>query len=138
MKGNIYHTILFYFFYTLYLRVEHACCSDIGLNVFDKGLVIWHPERIIVNSNAKVGRHCSLSSGVVIAQAHDKSPIIGNEVEFMIDSSALGDIVIADHVRIGAKALVIKDIEERNTTWAGLPAKKISDKGTVETPVPIP
>ena len=55
----------------------------------------------------------------------------------MIDSTVLGGIHIADNVRIGAKALVIKDIKEDNTTWAGVPAKKISDRGAIETPVPL-
>lgn len=80
-----------------------------------------------------VGDYCSLSSGVVIAQAHDQCPTVGNYVEFMIDSKVLGGVKVADHVRIGANALVLKPIEEGNTTWAGVPARKISGKGTVET-----
>ena len=79
-----------------------------------------------------------LSSGVVIAQAHDQCPIIGNHVELMIDSKVLGDINVADHTRVGANALVLKDISEPNTTWAGVPAHKISDRGTIETPaIPV-
>ncbi len=35
----------------------------------------------------------------------------------------------------GANALVLKPIEEENTTWAGVPARKINDRGTIETPV---
>ena len=86
---------------------------------------------------SKVGDYCSLSSGVVIAQAHDGCPTIGNHVELMLDSKVLGDINVADHVRIGANALVIKSIDESNTTWAGTPARKINDKGTIETPIPV-
>ena len=59
---------------------------------------------------------------------------MGHHVEFMIDSKVLGGI-IADYVRIGANALVLKLIEEENTTWAGVPARKINDRGTTETPV---
>ena len=110
-------------------------CSEINPNVFGKGLIIWHPERIITNVDARVGDYCSISSGVVIAQAHDRNPRIGNNVEFMIDSKALGGITIADHVRIGANTMVIKDIVEPNTTWGGSPAHKISNKGTIDVPV---
>lgn len=74
---------------------------------------------------------------MVIAQAHDEYPVIGNHVELMIDSKALGGVSVADHVRIGANALVIKSIDEPDTTWGGVPAKQINDKGTIETPVPI-
>lgn len=132
---NLWHKIAYLIQYMRFRCIERSCCSEIGLNVFGKGLVIWHPERIIINPNARVGEHCSISSGVVIAQAHDKSPVIGNDVELMIDSAVLGGIVVADHVRIGAKALVLKDIDEPNTTWGGVPAKKLNNRGTIETPV---
>ena len=55
----------------------------------------------------------------------------------MIDSKVLGGVSVADHVRIGANALVIKSIDEPDTTWVGVSAKQINDKGTIETPVPI-
>lgn len=116
-------------------RYNRRFCSELKINVFGKGLIIWHPERIIINPNARVGDYCSLSSGVVIAQAHDEYPVVGNHVEFMIDSKALGGITIADDTRIGANALVLKTIETPNTTWAGVPARQISDKGARETPV---
>ncbi len=65
-------------------------------------------------------------------------PTIGDNVELMIVSRVLGNIHIANNVRIGAKTLVIKNINAVNTTWAGIPAKKISDKGTIRTPIPRP
>ncbi len=116
-------------------RYNRRFCSELKINVFGKGLIIWHPERIIINANARVGDYCSLSSGVVIAQAHDEYPVVGNHVELMIDSKVLGGITIADDTRIGANALVLKTIKRPNTTWAGVPAKQISDKGARETPV---
>lgn len=112
-------------------------CSEIPINVFGKGLKIWHMERIIINGKSNVGDFCSISSGVVIAHAHDECPTIGNYCELMIDSKVLGGIAVPDHCRIGAGALVIKTIAEPNTTWGGVPAKKISNRGTVERPMPI-
>lgn len=134
-KGGLCHKVL-YGYHMLWLH--HLCRvfnSEIPINTFGKGLKIWHAERIIVNSDARVGEWCSLSSGVVIAQAHDKCPIIGDHVELMIDSKVLGGITVADYCRIGANALVLKPVEEVNTTWAGIPAKKISDCGTKENSV---
>lgn len=136
MKNNPLHKLIYIFMKLRLNHVEHTFCSEIPINVFGKGLVIWHAERIIVNPNAIVGEHCSLSSGVVIAHAHNKNPIIGNNVELMIDSCVLGGITVADHVRIGAKALVLKDISDPNTTWGGVPAKKLNNCGTLETPIP--
>lgn len=94
-------------------------------------------ERIIVNCASKVGDYCSITSGVVIAQAHNQCPTIGDYVEMTIDSKILGGITVADHVRIGAGALVIKNILEPNTTWEGVPAGKINDQGTIENPIPV-
>ena len=42
----------------------------------------------------------------------------------------LGAIVIADDVAIGANAVVVKSITESGTTWAGVPARKISDNNS--------
>ena len=118
-------------------RLTRFYNSEIPLNVLGKGVIIWHPQRIIINGNAKIGSFCSLSSGVVVAQAHDQSPEIGDYVELMIDSKVLGGIRVADHVRIGANALVLKNIDCPDTTWAGIPAHQINSVGTVESPVPI-
>lgn len=135
-KGSIYHKVMYAWYWRRCMRIQRIFCSEINPNVFGKGLIIWHPERIITNVNARVGDYCSISSGVVIAHAHNMNPIIGNYVEFMIDSKVLGGIKIADHVRLGANTMAIKDITESNTTWGGSPAYKISDKGTCDTPVP--
>lgn len=134
---SIIHKLLYVYWWSRCKRVQDSFCTEICLNVFGKGLTIWHGERIITNPNARVGDYCSITSGVVIAQAHDEYPVIGNHVEFMIDSKVLGGVSVADHVRIGANALVIKSIDEPDTTWGGVPAKQINDKGTIETPVPI-
>lgn len=132
------HRLAYYYHLLRLKKISARFCSEIPINVFGKGLVIWHPERIIVNPQSKVGDYCSLSSGVVIAQAHDQCPVIGDHVELMIDSKVLGGINVADHTRVGANALVLKDISEPNTTWAGVPAHKISDRGTIETPaIPV-
>lgn len=106
------------------------------MNVFGKGLTIWRGERIITNPHARVDNYCSITSGVIIAQAHDEYPIIGAYVELMIDSKVLGGMTVVDHVRIGANALVIKNINQCNTTWIGCSVRKINDQETIENPVP--
>lgn len=131
------HVLAYVYHYVRLKRLSRSFCSEIPINVFGKGLVIWHPERIIVNDQSKVGDHCSLSSGVVIGQAHGGCPVIGDSVELMVDSKVLGSIRVADNVRIGADALVLKSIDQPNTTWGGVPARKISNKGTLDAPLPI-
>lgn len=127
-SNSFYHKVAYYCRKLQLKRLEDRFCSEFAINVFDEGLVIWHPQRIIINPNAKVGKHCSISSGVVIAQAHNMCPTIGDNVELMIDCAVLGNIHIANNVRIGAKTLVIKNINAVNTTWAGIPAKRLAIK----------
>ena len=130
------HRLLYTYWWSRCKRIQDSFCTEICMNVFGKGLTIWHGERIITNPHARVGDYCSITSGVVIAQAHDEYPVIGDYVELMIDSKVLGGVTVADHGRIGANALVIKNINQCTTTWAGCPAKKINDQGTIENPVP--
>lgn len=89
-SARLFHKIAYLMCQYRLEKYNRRFCSELRINVFGKGLIIWHPERIIVNSDARVGDYCSLSSGVVIAQAHGHCPIIGNRVELMIDSKVLG------------------------------------------------
>ena len=43
-------------------------------------------------------------------------------------AKVIGEVSIADNVAVGAGAVVTKDITEPGTTWAGVPARKISDR----------
>jgi len=104
----------------------------IPLNVFGPGLSIAHYGALIVNSKAKIGRNCRIHAMVVIGatDGNPKAPVIGDNVYIGAGAKIIGDISIADNVAIGANAVVVKSIEEPGTTWAGVPARKISDKGS--------
>lgn len=134
---KLWHSACYAIDYMRYHHVSKSLGTHIGFNIFGKGLIIWHPEGIITNDKARVGDYCSISARVVIGSGNEgKCPVIGNNVELMINATCIGGIKIADHVRIGANSLVIKDILEPDTTWGGSPAQKISNRGTIECPVP--
>lgn len=48
VSQNLYHRIAYFWYLFLLRKYEHRFCSEIPINVFGKGLLIWHPERIIV------------------------------------------------------------------------------------------
>lgn len=101
----------------------------IAPNVFEEGLAIPHYGMLGVHANARVGKNCRLLEGVVImadSGSHDAA-IVGNNCFFGIGAKVVGAVRIADDVAIGAGAVVTKDILEPGTTWAGVPARKISD-----------
>ena len=93
-------------------KLSINCGYSIPLNCFEKGMSLAHRGSIVVNGFAKIGKNCRIHEGVTIG-----TKIIGN-------------IQIANDVAIGANAVVVKSIDEPGTTWAGNPAKKISNKNS--------
>lgn len=95
---------------------------------FGKGLSIAHSGTIVVSCNTTVGENCRIHTCVNIGvSGNSAAPQIGNNVYIGPGVKIVGDISIADGVCLGAGAVVVKSITEPNTTWGGVPAKKISD-----------
>lgn len=98
-------------------------------NVFGEGLSIPHYGTIVVHGNVKAGKNCRLQEGVTIGATggSHEAAVIGDNCYFASGAKVIGAVRIADDVAIGAGAVVTKDIAEAGTTWAGVPARKISD-----------
>ncbi len=120
---------LFIFYKFRYHSLSVKLGFSIPYNVFGKGLSIAHYGALCVNSAAVVGENCRIHESVTIGATggSDKAPRIGNNVLIGSGTRIIGDITIADNVAIGAGSVVVKSIEEQGTTWAGVPARKISD-----------
>lgn len=92
---------------------------------FGKGLKIWH-SNIIINGNATLGENVTLHGNNCIGNNNSNlSPIIGNNVDIGYGAVIIGNIKIADNVKIGACSLVNKDILEKGVVAVGIPAKII-------------
>lgn len=115
-----------------YVYLSHKLGFSIGFNVFGPGLAIAHYGYLVVNGFARVGENCRIYEGVTIGDRSDGGPAaeIGNNVLIGTGAKIIGGVSIADNVAIGANAVVVKNITEPNTSWAGNPAKKISNKGS--------
>lgn len=106
---------------------------SIPINIFGKGLNIAHIGPIVVNNGAKVGDYCRIHDCTCIgteAGKRDEAPIIGNGVFIAPGAKLFGRIQIADNIAVGANAVVNKSFLEPNISIGGVPAKKISDKGS--------
>jgi serine O-acetyltransferase len=125
--------------YVIALKKLHTLGSRLGFyifpNNFGPGLSISHPGMIIVNTDARIGANCRIHPGTVIAtQAGpvSRTPRLGNNVYIGPGVKIFGDIEIGDNIAIGANSVVNKSFIEPGITIAGVPAKKISGKGSFD------
>ncbi|MCQ2142563.1 MAG: serine acetyltransferase [Bacteroidales bacterium] len=94
---------------------------------FAEDLKISHYGSIIVNPHARIGKGCTIHGNCCIGnkglEPYDNdSPIIGENVNIGQGAQILGPIKIADDTTIAAGAVVVKSVEERGKTVAGIPA----------------
>ncbi len=113
--------------------------AQIGLDVeIKEGTVVM--ANSCINSSAKIGKHCIINTGAIIE--HDNiiedfvhiSPNvalggtvkIGKNTHVGIGSTIKNNITICENCKIGAGAVVVKDIEKEGT-YIGVPAKGIKN-----------
>ena len=98
----------------------------------EKGLALPHRGTIVINTSAHIGENCRIHEGVTIGatSGSTKAASIGKNVFIGSGAKIIGEITIADDVAIGAGAVVVKSIQEAGTTWAGNPARKISERNS--------
>jgi len=101
-------------------------------NVFGEGLSIPHYGTIVVHGNVRAGKNCRLQEGVTIGATNGshEAAVIGDNCYFGSGAKVIGAVHIADDVAVGANAVVTRDIVEPGTTWAGIPARKISSQNS--------
>lgn len=101
-------------------------------NVFGPGLSIPHYGTIVVHGNVRAGKNCRLQEGVTIGATNGshEAAVIGDNCYFGSGAKVIGAVRIADDVAVGANAVVTGNIIERGTTWAGAPARKISEQNS--------
>lgn len=107
---------------------------SVPVNVFGAGLAIAHAGTIVVNSQARIGKNCRIHVCVNIGadvRRGDLAPQLGDNVYIGPGAKIYGDITIGSNVMIGANAVVNKSCEG-NCTIAGVPAKIISENGTLD------
>ncbi len=104
-----------------------ACSASIPLNsTIGGGLLLLHPEGVVVHPKSVLGPNCLILSGVTIGTGGPIPgvPSIGGHVDIGTGAKILGGVRIGDHVRIGANAVVITDVPS-GATAVGVPARVI-------------
>ncbi len=92
-----------------------------------------HFGTIIINANVQIGDNCNVSQGVTIGVSgrgeNRGVPVLGNNVYVGANTVIAGKIHIGNDVLIAASSLLVDDADA-NGVYCGVPAKKISERGT--------
>lgn len=97
-------------------------CSDIG-----GGLFVQHGFATVVAAR-KVGERCWINQQVTIGfDRPDSRPVLGDNVSVHAGAKVLGDILVGDGARVGANAVVLRDVPAGYTA-VGIPARLLPPK----------
>ena len=101
---------------------------ELGPAQFGRRLKIYH-NNIVINYAAVIGDDCELYGSNCIGNKgsfyENQAPCLGNNVSLGVGSSIVGNVKIADGVKISGMSFVNKNLEIKNALYAGVPAKFI-------------
>lgn len=97
-----------------------------------KGFFIDHGMGVVIGETAEIGDHVLIYHGVTLGgvslEKKKRHPTIGNNVVIATGAKVLGAIVVGDNARIGANAVVLKDVPP-NSTVVGIPGRVVVQDG---------
>lgn len=105
--------------------------ADIPLNAeIGGGLMIPHPNGIVVHPGAVIGVNCLLMQQTTLGvrEGVSGSPVLGGHVDVGAGAKILGPVKIGDHARIGANAVVLADAPA-GAVAVGVPARLLGEAG---------
>ncbi len=97
--------------------------ADIPLNCrIAGGLLMPHPNGIVIHPDAQIGPNCLIFQQVTVGVAHGGVPRIEGHVDIGAGAKLLGPITVGAHARIGANAVVVRDVPP-GVTVVGIPGR---------------
>jgi serine O-acetyltransferase len=99
------------------------------------GLVMRHPQGIVVGGGATIGADCTILHRVTIGERYGDGsslehpyPTLGDRVVVGAGAAILGGVRIGDYALIGANAVVLTDVAA-NDVFVGVPARSTRRAG---------
>lgn len=144
-QESVYHVYLLFFLLVFYpvmrsgvlpvplMRLFYlALGARLGRNTYSAG-IIYDPMFVEIGDNTLIGQGALLIPHVVEGETLAHAPIkIGSNVTIGANAVILSNSVIEDHAVVAIGAVVKKGTYiKAGEIWAGVPAKKISDKPSV-------
>ena len=110
----------------LFNRLNSVFCNCIigrGAN-FGPRFVLVHATGVVINGTVRGGSAVFLEHQVTIGAERRASPRLGNDVFVGAGAKILGQISVGDGARVGANAVVVKDVPPFATV-VGIPASVV-------------
>jgi serine O-acetyltransferase len=111
--------------------------ADIPVNTqrLGGGLLLPHPQGVVIHPEAEVGPNCLLLQQVTLGTGPRSGvPRLGGHVDVGAGAKILGGVSIGDHAVIGANAVVIADVPAFCVA-VGIPAV-VKRRGETRAPAP--
>ncbi len=118
--------------------IEIHPAAQIGKNLF-----IDHGSGVVIGQTAIIGDDCTIYQGVTLGgkgnglAGEKRHPTVGNNVTIGAYAQILGPITVGDYARIGANAVVTKNVED-HATMVGNPARYIGKSKEIPAPYGMP
>ena len=93
------------------------------------GLLIPHPNGVVVHPDAVIGPNCLLFQQVTLGTARKNggAPVLAGHVDVGAGAKVLGEITIGADARIGANAVVLSNVPAGSTVF-GIPARPLEEQ----------
>ena len=97
--------------------------ADIALGCkIGGGLLLPHPNGVVIHPDVVIGPNCLIFQQVTLGVARGGVPRLAGHVDVGAGAKVLGPITIGEHARLGANAVVIRDVPA-GATAVGNPAR---------------
>ncbi len=91
---------------------------------FGPGFVLIHSNGVVINTGVQGGRNVFIEHQVTIGAEKQQAPVLGDNIFIGAGAKILGAVHIGNDVKIGANAVVTKDVPN-GATVVGIPARVI-------------
>lgn len=94
-----------------YMRIFYSCIVPYTCEVASSVNFAHNGLGVVVNSSSKIGEKCVIYQNVTIGNRNSsKGPVLEEGVLVGANAVIIGDITIGKNAKIGAGAIVVKDV----------------------------
>lgn len=127
VSGGVIGKARFLYHFLLFKRLGHVMRITVFPNTVGEGFTFYHfGDFTHVAKTCRIGKNCTIQPGVVFGKKTDEvnSSVVGDNCYIGLGVKILGTVHIGNNVKIGANAVVTRDIPD-DCIVAGIPAKII-------------